>query len=1023
MKMVRSVSFCFMIFWLLICEAYALDPDRQISQYAHTAWRMQEGAFNGTPNAITQTTDGYIWIGTQSGLVRFDGVSFVPWTPPAGRRPLSSSVVSLLGASDGSLWIGTARGLSHWKNHDLVSYQNAPGYINSIVEVRDGTVWIARSRVPNDAGPLCHQIGDQLRCYGKADGIPLSYAGALVKDFSGNFWVGGSQMLSRWRSGSSSTFIVPSGLKAVEAVPTMSLAASKDGSLWIGMALGGKGLGLQQLVNGAWKPFAAPGLNGSSLEVTTLFLDRENALWVGTPNQGIYRIHGGKADHFRSADGLSSDTINSFFQDREGNLWVATSKGIDSFRDMRVATFSAREGLSEDHVQSVAASPDGTVWISNGNALDYFRGDKISSITAQNGLPGRRVTSLLEDHSGNLWLGVDDGLFVYENGRFQRISESDGKPIGAILSMVEDEEHNIWAETVGKQSQLVRIHDRRIQEALTSTQIPPLFSFAVDHKGGIWLSPVDGGLAHYQNGHLKSIPIGSGTSGHIYNFFVDGDGGLWGASSLGLIRWWMGELKILTVQNGLPCNQILATVPDRHGSLWLYTQCGLVEIANSELHRWWRSPDTTVSLRQFDVFDGVQPALSPFRPNATRSVDGRLWFANDNDLQVIDPDRLDGNAIQPPVHIEQIIADRNGYPPQVNLRLPPRTREIEISYTALSFVMPQRVRFRYKLEGYDTGWHEAGTRRIAFYSNLRPGRYQFHVIACNNDGIWNDVGASSSFVIAPAYFQTIWFQFLCAFFVLLILWFAYQLRVRQIAAELSLRFDARLAERTHLARELHDTLLQTIQGSKLVADDALEACAEPDHMRQAMARLSSWLGQAMVEGREALQSLRSSTEQRNDLAEGLQKAAEECHVYESMQIVFSVEGKPAEMHPIVRDEIYRIGYEAIRNACQHSKASLVEVQLRYAQDLILRVNDDGVGIDAEIVTQGKTGHFGLQGMRERAARIGAKLHLSSSRLGTRIELVVPGTVIFRRTRVMQSIFGTALKNFFGKVEKHSDMEH
>jgi signal transduction histidine kinase/ligand-binding sensor domain-containing protein len=1017
-KSLPSVSFAVVIVWLFAGEAYAVNPDRRISQYAHTAWRMQEGAFDGVPNAIVQTSDGYIWIGTESGLIRFDGVKFTPWNPPSGRRLPSSNVLSLLNASDGSLWIGTTRGLSHWKNKDLVNYTNEHGRIDSIVEDSEKRVWIVRTRSPDIAGPLCQVIGDRLRCYGRAEGIPFLYAGDLVQDYAGNLWVGGTDTFSRWRFGSSTTYKVPTGLKSGVVLGTMSLAASRDGSLWVGMPLGGAKLGLQQLIHGMWKPFVAPGLDGSSLEVETLFLDRDNALWVGTNDQGIYRIYGNKAEHFGSADGLSSDSINGFFQDREGNLWVATSKGVDSFRDLRVTTFSEREGLSTDSVSAVVASRDGTVWISNGRALDSFRDEKISSMTARNGLPGREVTSLLEDHEGNLWLGVDNGLFVYEGGKFHEITESDGRSLGAIESMAEDSEHNIWAETIGEDRHLVRIFNRRLHEEVPSAQIPRLFyRVAPDPEGGIWLSEGNH-VTHYQNGQLKSLPIRLAAGITINDIFSEPDGGFWGASSEGLTRWLHGQSKMLSTRNGLPCNNVYAIIRDRHNSLWLYSECGLVTITDSELHRWWDSPDTTINLRKFDVFDGLQPALSTFRPKATRSVDGRLWFANDEELQVIDPDHLDGNTIPPPVHIEQIVADRRDYSPQENLRFPPRTRDIEINYTALSFVMPQRVRFRYRLEGYDTNWREAGTRRTAYYSNLKPGRYRFRVIACNNDGIWNEVGANSSFVIAPAYFQTLWFQCLCALLVVLLVVFVYQLRVRQIAARLSVRFDIRLAERTRLARELHDTLLQTIQGSKLVAEGALASNADPDRMRQTMERVAIWLGQAIVEGREALQALRSSTEQSDHLLEILQKVAQDYCLYESMQVVFSVEGEPVEMHPIVRDEIYRIAHEAIRNACQHSKASHLKVQLRYAQDFILRVNDNGVGMGEEILAKGKKGHFGLQGMEERAARVGGKLYLSSSsHLGTTIELVVPRAVVSQRPRTMLSTLRRTLKDVLGEVKK------
>jgi signal transduction histidine kinase len=355
------------------------------------------------------------------------------------------------------------------------------------------------------------------------------------------------------------------------------------------------------------------------------------------------------------------------------------------------------------------------------------------------------------------------------------------------------------------------------------------------------------------------------------------------------------------------------------------------------------------------------------------------------------------NRILPPVHIEEVVADRISYSPRPGLHLPRLLRDLEIDYSALSFVAPQKVRFRYKLEGRDEGWQEPGARRQAFYSDLHPGNYRFRVMACNNDGVWNEEGATLDFSIAPAWFQTTSFRLLCVGIGAVVAWAIYRLRVRQIARVISARFDVRLAERTRMARELHDTFLQTIQGSKLVADDALDPSTDLVRMRHAMKQLSVWLEQATREGRAALNSLRTSTTQKNDLAEAFRRATENGLMPGSMQATFSVVGDAKEMHPIVRDEVYRIGYEAIRNAYKHSQASRLDVELRYRQDLALRVRDNGVGIDPSTAALGKDGHFGLRGMRERAARIGGKLTLVSSvNSGTEITVVVPGDIVFQK---------------------------
>jgi len=363
---------------------------------------------------------------------------------------------------------------------------------------------------------------------------------------------------------------------------------------------------------------------------------------------------------------------------------------------------------------------------------------------------------------------------------------------------------------------------------------------------------------------------------------------------------------------------------------------------------------------------------------------------------MIESGRSYKNPMPPPVHVEGLLADGKSYSPASPITLGPLTRDIRIDYTALSFVLPQRMGFRYMLEGRDSGWQDPGLRRQAFYSDLRPGSYRFRVIASNNDGVWNKTGATLDFKVAAAWYQTIWFRSLCFIAGLLLLWAIYRLRVRRIAGAMKARFDERLAERTRIARDLHDTLLQTIQGSKLVADDALSATTDLSHMRQAMEKLSAWLGRATAEGRAALNSLRTSTTEVNDLAEAFRRALEECRIHSSMEVSLSVSGQIQEMHPIVRDEIYRIGYEAIRNACVHSQATQLSVELFYGQDLTLRINDNGTGIDPDFVNRGKPGHFGLQSMRERTARIVGKFSVESSTgSGTGVTLTVPGGIIYR----------------------------
>src|SRR3984957_12142379 len=423
----------------------------------------------------------------------------------------------------------------------------------------------------------------------------------------------------------------------------------------------------------------------------------------------------------------------------------------------------------------------------------------------------------------------------------------------------------------------------------------------------------------------------------------------------------------------------------------------------------WRRREAACGLWKIEVsFTSLEPNSTRSRktPNTkshTNSLTGWMDFhplysaiATDTDIVWIDAKRILHNRVVPGVVIQSISANGNTYHSVSGLSLPARTTEARMTFTATSLTIPERVRFRYRLEDVDKGWQESGTRRETSYTNLGPGSYRFRVIACNNDGVWNETGAVANFTITPTFYQTVWFKFLCALGVGVLLWALYRLRLRQMAAAMGARFDERLAERTRIARDFHDTLLQTLQGSKMVADDALAEDADPAQMTRAMVLVAGWLGQAIQEGREALSSLRSSTTEDNDLSAALRRAADESRLLRPMEFDLSVEGSSKRMHPIARDEVYRIGYEAIRNACNHSGATHLTVRISYLHDLVLQVRDNGNGFESSAVpSETGRGHFGLVGMYERAARIRGKLTISSSPGGgTRVELVVPRSFVF-----------------------------
>lgn len=476
---------------------------------------------------------------------------------------------------------------------------------------------------------------------------------------------------------------------------------------------------------------------------------------------------------------------------------------------------------------------------------------------------------------------------------------------------------------------------------------------------------------------------------------------LWAGGESGLAVLDGDRFRTIHAAGGTGLGPVTGILLPSHDGVWLSAGLGIVHVPDGEVQLALRDPAHRVDYEVFDLVSDLPEALqrrptgAPFS-SAVQDRDGVLWFVTARGVVAVDRSRIHRNRLPPPVVIRSVVADDTPHSIYERVALPALTRNLRIDYTALSLSIPERVRFRYRLDGWDTDWHEAGAERTAFYTGLGPGPYAFRVVACNNDGVWNESGAVLAFTVAPAWFQTAWFRGLAVVAIATLLWALYRLRMRQVAAALSARFDARLDERTHIARELHDTLLQTIQSSKMVADDTLGRSGDSAHMRHALQQLAEWLGLAVQEGRAALNSLRTATVEGGDLTDAIRRAIENGAHPATMTIAFAVTGDDVSMHPIVSDEIYRIAYEAIHNARRHSAATRVEVTLAYGHDVTLRVTDNGIGIEPGIAEGGRSGHFGLRGMRERAARISARLTLvSAAGSGTEITLIVPGHMAFR----------------------------
>ena len=428
-----------------------------------------------------------------------------------------------------------------------------------------------------------------------------------------------------------------------------------------------------------------PTFDGSKVDVTRMISDRRGNLWVGTDAKGVFHIHGNDVDHYGRTEGLSSDTVWTLFEDREGIVWAATSNGIDSFRDPAVTTFSALEGLPKEAAVGILASKDGTIWVANNGSLDRIANGTISSIRTGAGLPGHQVASLLEDRAGNMWVGLDDGLYLVKNGRFRRLPEPNHKPLGMVVGMAEDIDGNIWAECSGKPRKLVRIRDFRVREEFPESKVPPGHSLAADPQGGIWIGTVKGDLVLFRSGVLeKKFPVNLTGNSVADLILAQAEGAVLAGSRDGLFGVRGGKAQRMTKKNGLPCNWVYSFVEDKGKRWWLYTECGIVEFSDSELQRWWANPETIVQTRVYDVLDGARPSVPSFT-SAAYSSDGRVWFVTGAVVQMVDPSGLSQKALPAQTYIESVIVDRKELQATENLRLSPHPRDLQIDYTSPTF--------------------------------------------------------------------------------------------------------------------------------------------------------------------------------------------------------------------------------------------------------------------------------------------------------------------------------------------------
>ena len=810
--------------WMLLtwCPgAHALNPALDVSQYGHTAWKIREGFVKGSIFSIAQTPDGYLWLGTEFGLFRFDGVRAIPWQPPAARHLPSSDIRILLVSRNGTLWIGTAKGLASWKDGELTQYPQLPeGMVYPLFEDREGTLWAGVEVTPT--WRLCAIRSGTVQCYGENGSIGLG-VGSLFEDKGGNLWAGTGTGLWRWKPGPPEVVPLPPPMREIHA-----FAEGDNGTLLIAV----RG-GIIQLAEGKAEMYPLPG-GGRQFNPFSLLRDRNGSLWIGTKERGLLHVHQGRTDVFAQSDGLSGDCITAFFEDIEGNVWVATIGGLDRFRDYTISTLSVKQGLSNARVESVLAARDGSVWLGTRDGLDRWKDGQITiyrkrSAQAQQsprpptggaepdrkpgglgtasesgaaepvreitdgGLPDDHIGSLLQDDRGRIWVSTPRGVAYFENGGFVPVSSVPG---GFMHSMAEDSVGDLW---ITPDPGLLHLSQGIMVEQIPWAKLGHQSSaraLVADHlHGGLWLGFMQGGVALFKDGQVRaSYAATDGLGrGRVMDLRLDRNDALWTATEGGLSRVKDGQIATLTSKNGLPCDTVQWSMEDDEGSVWLYMSCGLVRIAMPEVDAWVTDPNRTILARVFGGSDGVEIHANPLSgssPPVAKSKDGKLWFLSGDGVSVIDPRHLSFSKLAPPVHIEQVTADHKTYWQNLygdalstHPRLPPLVRDLSIDYTALTLVAPEQVRFRFKLEGQDGDWREVVNNRRVEYSNLVPGNYRFRVTACNDSGVWNEEGAALDFSVAPAFYQTNWFRALCAAVALTLVWAMYRLSIRQLQSQ------------------------------------------------------------------------------------------------------------------------------------------------------------------------------------------------------------------------------------------------
>jgi signal transduction histidine kinase/ligand-binding sensor domain-containing protein len=1009
----------------------ARPPDTinpSLFQLQHTSWTERDGAPPAI-HGIAQAPDGSLWVGSGEGLYRFDGFTFERIGAIDGDSPAPVEVYCLLARSNGDLWIGTSfNGTVLLRNGVAKRFPKFEGIppnttVSKLREDLDGTIWAGTSL------GLQRFDGSQWRSAGKAWGLPeMTQFAYLQLDSNGTLWAEASkQRLFRLKRGS----------RRFERLPDLrqeflSFDQSPSGEYWGSTSLGV--CPLTEVLNGTAGSHcvvhdnlsARPAIH-ADLDLT---FDRRGNLWMRSfKGGGIERLDAatlrdafrpghpeGKMESLAKRDGLTSDIVWSIFQDRrDKSIWLGTDHGLDHFREPSFLPTVPKPGFSDFGVQ---ARKDGSVWIGSPAGGGLWIASPAGRVERAT-IPSLSVQSLYETGRGILWVATYSASAIQsivsirdDPGSEKTISvplPPELQSQVAVQSIIEDRDGALWASFLPYGLAKWEGGHWIKNGGLTGLPEAWVVILSTGPDGKVWAGYMNGEAAVIEGTSVRRFSAKDGLNIGPVAAILSGPSGCWLAGVNGLVRFDGQRFHILLEANNRPFTGTTGIAEARNGDLWLNEWEGVRRVAAAELRRAEKNPAYAVHSDLYDLTDGlpsVPQRIRPF-PTAVSAADGRIWFGLRSGVVSIDPEDPRLRIPAPPVSIVRAIADGKSFNGATNAKFAARTKNLEIDYTAASLNRASRVRFRYKLENVDAGWRDAGSRRQAFYNNLPPGKYRFVVSASNGDNLWNEAGATMNMEVPPAFNQTTWFLAACVAGLLVLLAGLYRLRIRYLEHQFNIRLEERIGERTRIARELHDTLLQSFHGLLFqfqTVDNLLPA--RPGEAKKTLESALDDAAQAITEARDAVHELRSSSVVTNDLAAAVTALGEELAAHhatsspsqDSPTFLVEVEGTPQDLHPILRDEIYRIAGEGLRNAFNHARARRIEVDIRYDErELRVRIRDDGSGIDPSILShEGRAGHWGLTGMRERAERIGGNMDLwSEPGAGTEVELRIPASIVYQ----------------------------